>query len=142
MSEEATSDGPDLWGHDFSEHRGTSEPVRLLQAQAAALTRRTQGRVVGRVRERVTSEGTVWVGFWAHVPALGDYQYKLVTISHAIGVRDQERPYPVTVWEDDLSYEVGDREALVGRLASILQSEEMHNVIDGLLRYGSDRAAS
>ena len=98
MHDDAHGKGRDLWGPAFQKAPVVSAPVALLIEQADALTRRTEGRVMGEVLQDV-DKGTVWVSLYAHVPALQDYQHKLVSIAHPVVNSDPRHPFPLTVMD-------------------------------------------
>jgi hypothetical protein len=54
MPDNATTDGKDLWGRAFLQTPVESAPLALLKEQADALTRRTDGRIVGEVLREVS----------------------------------------------------------------------------------------
>src|SRR4051794_23445120 len=88
----------DLWGRAFTDSPLESAPVALLKEQADALTRRTDGRVVGGVQQDIEA-GTVWASLYARVPSLQDYQHKLIAIAHPVVVADPANPFPLTVMD-------------------------------------------
>ena len=142
MHDVASGNGRDLWGPDFRDTPIESAPVVLLKEQADALTRRTGGRIVGEVLQDV-DKGTVWASLYARVPALQDYQHKLVSIAHRVVTADPDRPFPLTVMDT----QSGDQEELESMesfeewLGRTLSSDEVHHVVDSLLRYSHSRVA-
>ena len=143
MPDTTASNGRDLWGRTFLETSVESAPVTLLKAQADALTRRTNGRVVGEVLQEVEKE-TVWASLYARVPALHDYQHKLISIAHPVVIADPALPFPLTVMDTESGDggQVDDMKAFERWLESILSSNAVHNVVDNLLRYSHIRPAS
>ena len=139
--EEPVNDG-DLWGPDFVGNDAQPVLVTLLEEQANALTRRTDGRIEGVVSQDPTAEGTVWTSLYASVPALGDYRHKLLTIVHPV-TADPADPFPLTVHDPVRgSQGVADLPAFCRWLRRTLSSQDVHGVINNLLRYGDDRVAS
>jgi hypothetical protein len=143
MPDHATGNGRDLWGQAFLDTPVKSAPLTLLMEQADALTRRTDGRVVGEVLQSV-EQGTVWASLYARVPALRDYQHKLVSIAHPVVIRDAVHPFPMTVMDTQSGEQdqVSDMESFERWLAGVLSSPEVHAVVASLLRYSHGRAAS
>ncbi len=143
MPDHAPGNGRDLWGRTFLETPVESAPVTLLKEQAEALTRRTNGRVVGEVLQEVEKE-TVWVSLYARVPALHDYQHKLISIAHDVVSGDPVHPFPLTVMDTESGDggQVHDMEAFERWLESVLSSNAVHNVVDNLLQYSHIRPAS
>ena len=126
----------DLWGPPLVEPED-SAPVRLLKAQADALTERTKGRVVGSVAEDAM-DGTAWTSLYAVVPALDDYRHKLLTIGHPLVVADPEDPSPLTVCDpldDGAIKKLSGAREFEEWLGRVLSSPKIHNVIQNLLRY-------
>jgi hypothetical protein len=75
---------PDLWPTDI----GTTEvtpPVTLLKEQAALLGEKTRNLVEGKVvrlDEWPSAQGHFAYAFYLVAPALGNYRYKLFTLSY------------------------------------------------------------
>ena len=133
----------DLWGRSFTEQHHVPEPVRILKQQAERLTERTEGRIEGVVRERMPSDGTVWVGLWARVPAARNYEHKLLTITYAVDAIDPELPFPMTVFGlDGEEVKLQDRDEFLAWLTSTLSSSEVHELINRLLWYSKDEFQS
>src|SRR5947209_6524215 len=138
-------DAKDLWGPAFLDSPPDSAPVALLREQADALTRRTGGRIIGEVLgETDASHSTIWTSLYARVPALDDYQHKLVSIAHPLVVADPTHPFPITAVDTQgvQTGEIGSIEEFGRWLETTLSSREVHNVINSLLTYGNSRAAS
>ncbi len=132
-------DVADLWGAPFGEKRVVSEPFEDLQKQAESLTHRTNGRIVGHARETIRGE-TVWIGLWAKVPAMGGYEYKLITVAHPLNVVDPRRPYPLeaTYYAGRIT-DIAEHESWMSWLADVLSSNGAMPLIDRLLQIGADR---
>jgi hypothetical protein len=143
MAETALHNGKDLWGQPFVETSIESAPVKLLQEQANALTRRTDGRIVGDVFTSV-DKGTFWASLYARVPFLRDYQHKLISVAHPVVVADPMNPFPLTVMDTQSGEqaEVNDMGAFERWLEHVLSSKDVHNVVDTLLGYSPSRRTS
>jgi hypothetical protein len=143
MPDTAPSNGRDLWGQPFLETPRESAPVTLLKEQADALTRRTDGRVVGEVLDLVEKD-TFWASLYARVPALHDYHHKLISIAHPVVIADPVHPFPLTVMDTQSGKQpkVNDMEAFERWLEDVLSSKALHNVVDTLLGYSQSRSAS
>jgi hypothetical protein len=143
MAEPKRDGKVDLWGAAFVDDPRESAPVALLRGQADALTERTGGRVEGVVLTEA-EKGEVWASLYAKAPALQNYMYKLLSVSHSV-LDDPDNPSPIVVDEDLGGLEGG---TLPGMdefrewLGHVLSSERAHAVIVNLLRYSTERAAS
>jgi hypothetical protein len=106
-------------------------PLLVLKEQAAALGRKTRNMIEAAV------ETTVRDGWFRHtlklrVPTIGDYSYKILTISHGAD------PYPVEIWnslESDNMVKASGLEDFKAKLKGILSSERIKKVLNNLLTY-------
>ncbi len=143
MGERAPGAGKDLWGPPFEAEPVETVLVARLNEQVNALTQRTAGRVVGEVVVKTDpDQGTVWTALYARVPALNDYKHKLIAIAHPVVIKDPSDPFPVDVFDPDGKQVIHGMADYDGWLSRILASPQIHAVINSLLRYGDDRAAS
>jgi hypothetical protein len=78
---------------------------------------------------RTFERGTVWASLYACVPALGDYQHKLVSIAHPALTADLVDPFPLTVvdTQSDEHDQVGDMASFERWLSRVLSSGPVHN---------------
>jgi hypothetical protein len=138
-----SSNGRDLWGQPFLDTQRESAPMILLKEQAEALTRRTNGRVVGEVMDLVEKD-MFWASLSARVPALHDYHHKLLSIAHPVVVADPVHPFPLTVvdTQSGKQRQVNDIDSFERWLEDALSSKAIHNVVDTLLGYSHRRSAS
>ncbi len=141
----------DLWPNDFKID-DIKAPVTLLREQASLLGQKTQNIVEAQVRSLETTglsdslemtalekkAADLRYGFYIVAPALGNYRYKLFTISHDFNL------YPVTFhFDEDIGDEfrqncekpiLGDSEAkFLNILGKALSSAKTKKVIRALL---------
>ena len=115
---------PDLWP-DIEQSQVTP-PVAILREQAAALGRKTNYLLNGRVFTR--TEGTRFIHeFEIIAPALDDYSYKLFSIEHG------PDPYPVVVPTRPAVAPIGSETELIGFVRDVLNSEKTKKVVGSLL---------
>ncbi len=134
----------DLWGGGFHPSDVEPAPVALLREQASLLSSKTEGRVVGDVKEHVSSDGTVWTSLYARVPALGDYEHKIISLSFPVTARDLGFPSPLTAvnTRDGDKVEFDDMGRFRDWLRTVLTSDEVRSIINKLMRYGGKATAS
>lgn len=131
----------DLWGPPFGEERVDSEPLVDLKKQAAALTERTQGRIVGDAHETIRGD-TVWIGLWAKVPTLGNYEYKLITLAHPLDIPDPRHPFPLGATDHlGASRKIEDPGQWRAWLGDVLASTTVHALIGRLLGFSRQHEA-
>jgi hypothetical protein len=134
-------DPDDLWGGEFQATRDESTAVALLKKQADLLATRTGGSVVGVVKEYV-EDGTVWVSLYARVPALRNYEYKLLSIAFPLKARNPQFPSPLEAIDTNgMEVRIDDPEGFREWLARTLGSQIVHSIISNLVRYGGSVAA-
>jgi hypothetical protein len=116
---------PDLWPE--IEQSQVVPPVAILREQAAALGRKTNYLLEGRVRTWI--DGTRFVHTFSIVaPSLDDYSYELFSIEHGA---DQ---YPVTRrGANRLASEINTGKDLMEYVRSVLNSDETKKVVGSLL---------
>jgi hypothetical protein len=121
---------------------GDSPPVELLKQQASMLTEITGGRVKGVVKESAEG-GTAFASLYASVPAMGDYQFKILYIAHPL-MADPANPFPIEV-EDSFGHDkqkLSDMAAFDLHLKNVLSSRPVRTAIGNLVKYGNGRVAS
>jgi len=120
---------PDLWPADFGVS-GPLPPVAILRGQAAALTERTKGLVMGYVRT-VPEGGQGFVyAFDLVAPALDDYRYMLLTIGHDINL------YPVELLARLIrpeSFRAANPEEFERILKEVLSKDETMRIVRSLI---------
>jgi hypothetical protein len=141
MADKSLASSDDLWGPEFGVNQPDSELLSLLTKQAEALTRRTNGEVVGQAVSSV-DRATVWTSLYATVPAIGGYRRQILTIAHPIE-RSPADPTPVTAhgFHAEYSKEIGSMEELITWLSTTLASDEVHKAIEGLRHYSRESVA-
>jgi hypothetical protein len=77
------------------------------------------------------------------VPALQDYQHKLLSIAHSVVISDPRNPFPLTAMDTQSGEqdEVRGMESFEHWLGDVLSSDAVHLVVDNLLQYSNGRAA-
>lgn len=92
----------DLWPEKIGVVRYKS-PVAILREQASLLGQKTRNIVTAEVSEG--DNGGEWFSYFFHIvaPALGNYRYKLLSISHEISL------YPVEISVEDTIFDEIDR---------------------------------
>jgi hypothetical protein len=144
----------DLWPNDLATVT-TRSPLTILKEQASLLGAKTNNIVKANVRDASAYKGVVKpfnYNFVITSPALGNYTYRLFTISYDIDL------YPVEFIVDDaiaLEMEVGQhgapygpRDELIARreeefikiLSRILGSEKTRQVIRAILSHSTDQS--
>lgn len=116
-----------LWPSDFGQGL-VRPPVILLKEQARILTELTQSIVQGNVR--TTEEEKQFFHYLSLVaPALGNYRYDLLRISHTIEL------YPVNLWyiPDSSKKTANDEDELKVELRTMFNDERTRRVIGALL---------
>jgi len=121
MSEE------NLWGEIPLEVK-IETPVSILKAQATALGKLTKGYLQGRVIPKTVSSNFIY-DFRIVAPALSNYTFHLLTVSHDIGL------YPVVIRNQmvGLREECENVEAFKTALKEIFQSQPVKDMIVALL---------
>lgn len=123
---------PDLWPE--LEQSQVVPPIAILREQAAALGRKTNYLLEGRV-ETITVSGDRFAhSFYVVAPALGDYTYKLFTIEHG---PDQ---YPVTAppletkrFMPRIVEKIESKTELLEYIRQVLNSDETKKIVGSLL---------
>jgi hypothetical protein len=141
MSTTANRTPIDRWGDPFDANHPQSEVFTELLDQAELLTRKTKGTVIGEARERVI-DNTVWIGLWAKVPAMGDYEYKLITVSHPLATHDPTRPFPLQATDHlGKKTQLGNQQDWLEWLEQVLQSPSMRSLIERLMESSTNHSA-
>lgn len=130
----------DFWPNDLAVSTVLT-PIAILKEQAALLTEKTNGLIVGDVESRRPSpynvheyaracsdDGLVHI-FRLIVPALDDYCYELLSIIHPVQLYPLELRYSPT----DTNWTVTSEEEFVEVLKNVLSCEATLNVIRSLV---------
>jgi hypothetical protein len=131
----------DLWPTDIAVDK-VQTPVSILRAQAARLGQKTRNLVEGRV-DTLAREGRIYHRLKLVAPALDNYTYDLLRISHRATI------YPIRV-DDEPERNVNERpvparrkllrteEEFVKWLRSALASEQTRRVVEALVSQSAD----
>jgi hypothetical protein len=125
-----------FWGTDFPEV-GESTPVVLLRQQAELLGELTDGKVSGVVK-KADLGGTTYASMYLAVPAMGDYQFKLLSLAHPV-VANPADPFPITVetsLPDGSKKEISSMREFEEWLKEFLSSEPVHIAIGAMKARG------
>ena len=118
-----------LWGQ-LPLNTTLRPPVVFLREQAAALNKETQGLLRGEVLTLGARERELKAALDIVVPALNDYRFRLIVITHDV------RLYPVEVVDYATQWSprtCGDEEQYVAFLKEILTSPDVHQIIASLI---------
>ncbi len=117
----------DLWPSHFGAST-QMPPVAILRSQAALLATKTEGLVEAFVQSG--KRGTdLHYQLYLRAPALDNYAYLLLTISHPVHL------YPATLVAEATGeqYRADSQDQFVEKLGAILSSAETVKVVDSLL---------
>ena len=117
----------DLWPEDITEPSLIATPLSILKEQATFLGEKTKNLIEGEVRSGGDSNNFVHQ-FFLLAPALKNYRYRLLTVSHRIEL------YPVTVSFDPTGQSFGaeTQEDFTALLATLFAHEKTKKVIQAL----------
>lgn len=115
-----------LWG-DLSDMAKVRTPRMVLSEQGSQLSELTGGALTVAIDDRGSGQGNFRYDFDIVAPALNNYIYTVLTITHSVSL------YPVTMAVGTASTELPDESALEKKLASVLQSKDTRNVIAALM---------
>jgi len=105
-------------------------PLSILREQAAALTQKTSGLLVGEVTtpKQSSADDELSIGLSIKVPALNNYVYHILNYQQPIVL------YPGTLRTrfDNDWHEVPDHQAFIDLLQKILSSAEVGRIIEAL----------
>jgi hypothetical protein len=121
----------DFWPADIVA-AADPEPVALLKEQAALLGQKTGNDVEGVVKAS-TEAGKAFYSLYLKAPALGDYQYKLLSIAYPVTSCDEVYPITAQTPAGGPAVEIKSREEFRGWLREQLSSEHVRRVINNLL---------
>jgi hypothetical protein len=122
---------PDLWPD--LEQLQVVPPVAILREQAAALGKKTNCLLGGRVDTSITPAGRFKHSFYIVAPALDNYTYNLFWIEH-----DTDQ-YPVLVPKLDPAVpgpsevKIGSENELVEYIRTVFNSDKTKKIVGGLL---------
>ena len=132
----------DFWPSAFPTVQDESPPVALLTQQAELLAGKTGNHVQGVVRDSVI-EGTVYHSLYLRAPALGDYMFKILSLSHPV-TKGGEDPFPLNVRisvSHNTGREINNMEEFEDWLKHVLSMDEVQATVANLIRQ-SNRVSS
>jgi len=115
----------DLWPKDIATSLPRA-PVVLLREQAALLGPKTSNIVMAKV-ETSSFDDTIRHDFVLVAPSLGNYKFRLFTVSHEATL------YPVTVAYGDQSWRCEAEGSFVQVVGQVLSSDTTVKVVRALL---------
>jgi len=117
-----------LWG-DLSDLETVRTPQAILHEQAGYLTEATESALVGKVEVRNIVSSDFCYDLDVLVPALNNYTYTILTISHSVNL------YPVRVHAGakGISSRCENEEEFEETVAQILSSKEVKRILSRLL---------
>jgi hypothetical protein len=116
----------DLWP-DFQAPEAINSPVFLLKEQAAALQKKTKGLVLAGLRPASAPDGNFWVGFDLYSPALGEYSYRLFSVTYP------PEFFPITLTAADGAKTAQSLGQFKGLLESVIRSPRTKQVIEAIM---------
>lgn len=117
----------DLWPSDI-QSSSIKPPVTILKEQGTFLGRKTSNIVEGVVRSKETEGEFSW-NFYLSAPCFGDYQHRLLNLSHDIEL------YPVKVIdEESVTPQIAETEdEFMEILRAIFATPKTKRVIEAIL---------
>jgi hypothetical protein len=118
----------DLWG-DLPEVPDIVTPYAILLEQAETLTRKTKGIIIGKVMRGNTVGDEFENSLMMIVPSLNNYTYVVAEVVHSISL------YPARLRDAQtgMGGEVANEKELKEGLRRLLSSEQVRNVLKGIL---------
>lgn len=121
----------DFWPKEIADV-ADPEPVAILKEQADLLGRKTNNDVVGIVRAGADGEKIIH-SLYLKAEALGDYRYKILSMTHLLGATDPSYPVWGQAPAGHPPVELPDRAAFLAWLRGQLSSEHVRRVIANIL---------
>lgn len=120
---------PDLWPEDLGVATDIKPPVAILREQADLLTKKTQGKLEGRITSSGKPDKTFTHQFFITAPALDEYSFRLLSIHHPIDY------YPLVLSFDAVnrSTQCGDESEYINVLRDTLADEKTKKIITAIL---------
>jgi hypothetical protein len=115
-----------LWP-DFQAPEAINSPVFLLKEQAAALEHKTHRLVRAGLRPASTPDGSFWIGFDLHSPALGEYGYRLFEVIYPLEF------FPITLTAGDTAYTAQTLDQFRTHLESVLGSPRTKQIVEAIM---------
>ena len=144
----------DLWPDDIGLRTKLKAPVTILKEQGALLSKKTRNLVEGQIiniSDRGIGQDNFGYVFHLVAPALGNYHYRLLTISHSVDF------YPLDIDTDEdvlmeLSVDMGasvkmrgglrilvagSQDEFMGILRAIFATKKVRRVIEAIIAQSS-----
>jgi hypothetical protein len=125
---------PDLWP-DIEQSQAIP-PVAILREQAAALGRKTNHLLDGRVDTITTPQGWFKHSFYIVAPALDNYTYSLFWIEHGVDqypVQAPKNPDIAALTDTTTIVTIGSERELLEYIRNVLNSDKTKRVVGSLL---------
>lgn len=120
-----------LWGN-LETLMKKNTPKTILMEQANHLQRATNGMLVVKIESQGDIKGDIVHRMIVYVPALNNYKYKLLSISHKLSI------YPLTIHHPIEGIAVPDEQKLEVELGKIFKSKPVRKALEALLLQARD----
>ncbi len=120
-----------LWGNLESLMKRNT-PKTILVEQANHLQRASNGLLVVKVDSQGDIKGEIVHQMIVFVPALNNYKYKLLAVSHTLTI------YPLTINHPVEGVVVPDEQQLEVELAKVFKSKQVRRALEALLLQARD----
>ncbi len=120
-----------LWGN-LETLMKKNTPKTILMEQANHLQRATNGMLVVKIESQGDIKGDIVHRMIVYVPALNNYKYKLLSISHKLSI------YPLTIHHPIEGIAVPDEQKLEIELGKIFKSKPVRKALEALLLQARD----
>jgi len=120
-----------LWGNLESIMKKHT-PKTILLEQANHLQSQTNGMLVVKVDSQGDIKGDIVHRMHVYVPALNNYKYKLLSISHKLSI------YPLTIHHPIEGLAVPDEQKFEIELGKIFKSKPVRRALEALLLQARD----
>lgn len=136
----------DLWPDDIS-YTSVKAPVTILKEQGALLGRKTGSLVEGVIGSRrlTISQDYFEYIFYLVAPALGNYRYELLEISHSVDLyplhietdRDVLEELPAEMKDEDDTLTADSEDRFIEILRTIFATKKVRRVIEAIIAQSS-----
>jgi|GEM_PF-4757792 len=116
----------DLWG-SFKGLDSAPSPLSLLHKQGELLTEKTQGRIIGEVKSRITASRQQKIELFLRAPLLNNLTHSLVTAEHGLDL------YPLELRFEGNTHFCDDEASFQATFEEIISSEQARKMISALL---------
>ncbi len=124
---------PDLWPD--IEQTQLVPPIAILREQAAALGKKTNNLLQGRVETTPVGEGRFRHSFYVVAPSLDEYAYKLFWIEHGVEQYPVAAPQQLTLLGPPQVREatIESEKELLQYVREVLNSDKTKRIVGSLL---------